>query len=75
MTGMKFNIYIMLYNSKVYIFNILILIMVNRVDTYQVRVLSDAGLPTLYQVVKGFSIISTHKKRSLAEAKAKRLNK
>ena len=49
--------------------------MVNRVDTYQVRVLSDAGLPTLYQVVKGFSIISTHKKRSLAEAKAKRLNK
>jgi len=45
------------------------------VNEYQIRVLADAGLPTLYQVVKGFSVISTHRTRKAASTKAKRLNK
>ena len=45
------------------------------VELYGVRVISDIGKPTLYAVTKGFSVISVHKKRKIADDKVRRLNK
>ena len=42
---------------------------------YDIRVIADRGLPTLYAVTSGLSVVSTHKTRKRAEEKLRSLKK